>query len=97
MSRLLLALAVAFSLTGCFHIRYTNDTPAAAEAAQTNWHHGVVFGLVEISEPENVTKACPGGVGLVKSEESFVAGLVNALTLGIYNPTDVLIYCTAKK
>jgi len=97
MTRLLLILAVATTLTGCFHIRYTNDGPASAEPAQSSWHHNVVFGLVEISEPENVTKACPNSFGLVKSEQSFVAGLVSAITLNIYTPTDVLIYCTAKK
>jgi len=97
MIRFLVILAVATSLTGCFHIRYTNDVPVAAEAAQKNWHHGVVFGLVEVSDPENVNKACPNGFGLAKSEESFVAGLVNLITLSLYNPTDVLIYCTAKK
>jgi hypothetical protein len=96
MKRLLLLLLAATSLTGCFHIRYTNDAPVAAEPAQKNWHHDVVFGLVEVSDPENVTKACPNGFGLVKSEESFVAGLVNGLTLGIYNPSDVIIYCKAK-
>jgi hypothetical protein len=97
MSRLLLVLAVALSLTGCFHIRYTNDGTPTADPAQKNWHHNVVFGLVEVSDPENVSKACPEGFALAKSEQSFVAGLVQALTLGIYNPTDVAIFCTAKK
>lgn len=97
MTRFLVLLLAATSLTGCFHIRYTNDAPAAAEASQKNWHNDAVFGLVEISEPENVTKACPKGFGLVKSEEGFLAGLVNVVTLSLYNPTDVLIYCTEKK
>jgi hypothetical protein len=97
MSRLLLVLAASLALTGCFHIRYANEGPPAADPAQKGWHHGVVFGLVEISEPENVSKACPGGFALARSEESFVAGLVNAITLGIYNPTNVYVYCTARK
>jgi hypothetical protein len=97
MMRFLAMFLAATALTGCFHIRYTNDTPVAAEPAQQNWHHNVVFGLVEVSEPENVNKACPSAVGLVKSEQSFVAGLVSLLTLNIYTPTDVIIYCSAKK
>jgi outer membrane lipoprotein SlyB len=97
MMRFLAMLLAATALAGCFHVRYTNDTPVAAEPAEQNWHHNVVFGLVEVSEPVNVNKACPGGVGLVKSEESFVAGLVNVITLTLYNPSDVIIYCSATK
>jgi hypothetical protein len=96
-SRLLPVLAVALPLTGCFHIRYTNDGSAMAEPVQRNWHHNAVFGLVEVSEPENVSRACPDGFAQARSEQSFVAGLLQALTLGIYNPTDVQIYCTARK
>jgi hypothetical protein len=62
-----------------------------------SWHHTVVFGLVEVSPPEDVVKACPQGYAMEKSEQSFVAGLVNTLTFGIYDPTDVLIYCPARK
>lgn len=95
--RRLLALAVlALGLTGCFHIRYTNDAPPTAAPAVEKWHHDVVFGLVEVSDPENVSQACPGGYALVKSDQSFVAGLVQAITVGIYNPTDVTIHCTAR-
>jgi hypothetical protein len=97
MMRFLAMLLAATSLTGCFHIRYTNDTPVAAEPAQQGWHHNVVFGLVEVSEPEKVDKACPNGIGLVKSDQSFVAGLVSLLTLNLYTPTDVSTYCSAKK
>jgi hypothetical protein len=97
MMRFLAVLVAVASLTGCFHVRYTNDTPVAAEPAQQGWHHNVVFGLVEVSEPENVNKACPNGVGLVRSEQSFVAGLVNMITLTLYNPSDVIIYCSATK
>jgi hypothetical protein len=97
MKRLLVVLAAGFMLTGCFHIRYVNDQPATPDPAATTWHHNVVFGLVEVSPPEDVNKACPQGYAAVKSEQSFVAGLVNILTIGLYNPTDVLIYCSAKK
>ncbi len=97
MKRLLVVLVAGLTLTGCFHIRYVNDQPAAPDPAVTTWHHNVVFGLIEVSPPEDVTRACPQGYAMVKSEQSFVAGLVNTVTFGIYNPTDVLIYCPAKK
>jgi hypothetical protein len=60
-------------------------------------YHDVVFGLVEVSDPENVSKACPNGFAVAKSEESFVAGLVSAITFTLYTPTDVAMYCAAKK
>jgi hypothetical protein len=97
MKRLLAVLVAGLALTGCFHIRYVNEAPAAADPAYTTWHNDFAWGLVEVSPPEDVSKACPQGYGLVKSEESFLAGLVNTVTIGIYNPSDVLIYCTAKK
>ena len=97
MRRLLVAAVMATSLTGCFHVRYTNDGPPTADPAEKGWHHNVVFGLVEVSQPENASKACPDGFALVKSEQSFVAGLVNVLTLSHYNPTDFEISSKAKK
>jgi hypothetical protein len=89
----LVALLVA--LSGCFHIHYVvgDQPPTPATPTAEEWHHVLVFGLAEISDPVNVTTICPGGLQRVDSEETFVNGLVHLLTASIYTPQTVSVTC----
>jgi hypothetical protein len=73
---MLLGLAIA-SFTGCFRIRYINNTPREATPAAENWHHNVIQGLLEVSGPVNVSEACPQGFAEVKNEVTFLNWLAS--------------------
>jgi hypothetical protein len=51
-----------------------------------------IFGLVAADEID-VRKECPTGVAVIETEQSFVNGLVGALTIGIFTPQHVRITC----
>jgi hypothetical protein len=70
--------------------------PAVANkaAAQYNeWHHGAVFGIVEVSDPINVKTRCQRGWDTVETENSFLTGLVSGLTYGLYTPREANVVC----
>jgi len=59
------------------------------------WKHSWLWGLV----PPSVVAAeseCESGVAKVETQHSFVNGLVNVLTSGIYTPLTVTVTCAAK-
>jgi hypothetical protein len=58
------------------------------------WHSGLVLGIAELSGPYELQKICPNGWALIKTETSFVNGVVELVTTGIYSPQSVTIQCS---
>jgi len=85
--------ASLFLATGCFHVSYVSNKPQAATPAYDGWHSDVVWGLAEVSDPVDVPKLCPGGFARIESQLTFVQGLVQYITFGIYNPQNVTVTC----
>jgi hypothetical protein len=75
--RLVLVGIVVASFTGCYRIRYINNTRAEDTPALEHWHHNAISGLWEISQPVNVSEACPQGFAEVKNEVTFLNGLAS--------------------
>ena len=90
-------LFVLLAATGCFHINYMTDKSPAPAPQSEAWHHGAVYGLVEASDPVDVPKICPDGYARIESQQSFVNGLVQCLTFGLYNPQEVAVTCAAAR
>lgn len=76
--RLLLLAALALSTSGCFRIRYITNAPAESTPALEKWHHNIIAGLVELSDPVNVAEACPQGFAEVRNEVTFLNFLASA-------------------
>ena len=93
MRRTLLFAALLAGATGCFHVNYVTDKPAAPSPEYDDWHHDLIFGLAELSDPVDVPKICPKGYARIESEMSFVNGLVQVITFNIYNPQTVTVTC----
>ncbi len=91
------ALFVASMATGCHKIYYHNGGPMVANksAATVNeWHHIGVIGLVEFSEPVDLKRYCSGKEwSAVETENSFLTGLVSALTYALYSPREANVVC----
>jgi hypothetical protein len=94
-ARALVVGASLLALPGC----YTTTLHSGAEAApptvayDEKWHSGLVWGIAELSGPYDLAKACPGGWAEIKTETSFLNGLVEAVTSGIYAPQTVTVRC----
>lgn len=59
------------------------------------WHHGVVLGIAELSGPYDLSEMCPNGWAEISTRTSFLNGIVDAITSGIYNPQTVTVRCAA--
>jgi Bor protein len=100
MKRLTVALitgVLALTSAGCFKHTYSTGTggDTAAEPKYSEWHTHWLGGTIGEGNA-SVSEVCPSGNATIKDEVSFVNGLVGGITLGIYYPTTVEIYCGSK-
>jgi len=58
----------------------------------TPWAHAFIYGLVPPAITETAKK-CPTGVAKVETKQSFLNGLVGAITWGIYTPMTISYTC----
>lgn len=84
-------------LSGCYTTTLTRGAPAANARFEYDerWHHGMVVGIAELSGPYNLARVCPSGWAEIKTETSFLNGVVEAATSGIYSPQTVTVRCAA--
>jgi len=82
---------------GCYTTTLQSGLPAAPPTVEYDdkWHSGVVLGIAELSGPYDLQKICPNGWAQIKTETSFVNGVVELVTSGIYSPQTVTIHCSA--
>jgi hypothetical protein len=89
-----IAMALGLVLTGCFHqVVQTGRTPGPT-VVKKPWTATWLWGLVPAT-PIDVTRDCPGGIATVETKQSFMNGLVGALTIGIFTPRDVTVTCAS--
>lgn len=99
---IILSLLAAVLLCGCYtHRIYSGDNEmvgsiknAKGEVVyEDEWQDYFICGLVNNTEPLNIDKLCPDGKVRIQRRTSFVNGLVGALTLCIYTPTEIVVKC----
>ena len=93
-SALAAAVAALFSSTACYHAVVETGRPAGTTVVQKPWVNTFIFGLVQAQEI-NVGAECPGGVAKVETQQTFLNGLVGAITFGLYTPQSATITCAA--
>ena len=89
------AVLLLLALSACFRTTVKNGEPVSSGRIEWNdrWHHGLVFGLAELSGPYDLGRLCPRGWAEIHTETPFVQGLVTVLTLNVYTPQSVTIRC----
>jgi hypothetical protein len=94
---LLGSLASALLLPGCYTTTISSGKPPGPAGIEYDekWHHGLVWGMAELSGPHNLEKICPDGWAEITTETSFLNGFVDAATSSIYNPQSVTVRCAA--
>jgi hypothetical protein len=87
---ILLGLTLVF-LSSCY--TYTFDVGKGAQSGitTTQKNHYLINGLVPLSEADHEKLAKGSEDYTVKIEHSFVDGLLNVITFGIYTPTTTTI------
>lgn len=84
-------------LQGCYTTTLRSGLTAspATVAFDDRWHHGLFWGLAELSGPYDLKKICPQGWAEVETETSFINGLLHYLTSGVYASQTISVRCAA--
>lgn len=86
---LLAALVLSMA---CWHAIITTGRAESSTVVEKQWASSFVYGLVP-PDPLDVTSQCKSGVAKVETVHSFLNGLVQFLTIGIYTPMDIKVTC----
>lgn len=91
----LTALLLAPTLAGCYHARIETGARPGPTVIDKPWALSFVYGLVP---PPVVSTAqeCPKGAAVVETQQSFVNGLVSALSAGLVTPMRITVTCAAE-
>ncbi len=91
LNRAFFVVALAFMMTSCYVQTHVVGAGAQGNTKVTKWNHYVLGGLapVGVSQPEEMANGATDYT--VTTQHSFVNGLVNALTFGLYSPTTTTV------
>lgn len=84
---LTVAFAASMMLSSCY--TYTSVVGKGAQGNQqtTKWNHYVIYGLAPVGVSDSKQMAGGAQDYTVTTKQSFVNGLISAITFGIYTPT----------
>lgn len=91
MNMLATIFASSLLLTSCY--TYTSVVGSGAQGNQqiTKWNHYVVYGLAPVGVSDSKQMADGAENYTVFTRQTFVNGLVSALTFGMYTPTTTTV------
>lgn len=92
MTRIAIAAAAVFMLTGCYHATIETGATPSTQVVEKKWASSWVYGLVPPKTVETTSK-CPKGVAKVSTQLTFPNQLVGFLTWGIYTPMEITATC----
>jgi len=93
-SRGVLLAGIVLVSGGCYHATIDTGATPSSQVIEQPWAASWILGLVP---PETVETAsqCPNGVAIVETQQSFLNGLVAALTFSIFTPMTIKVTCAS--
>lgn len=84
-------LTSSMLLTSCYS--YTSVVGEGAQGSKetTEWNHYVIFGLAPVGVSDSKVMADGAEDYTIHTRQSFVNGLISAVTFGIYTPTTTTV------
>ncbi|GGE41759.1 Bor family protein [Psychroflexus planctonicus] len=86
-TKICMLLAFAFVMTSCYTYTYSVGDGAQTGVEVKKKNHYLIYGLANISQSDPTEMAGGAENYDVTITHSFIDGLINSLTFGIYNPT----------
>jgi hypothetical protein len=86
-----LVLSLMVMLTSCYTYSYSVGNGSQTGVVVKEKNHYLIYGLAPLSTSNPTAMAGDAKDYNVKIEHTFVDGLLNALTFGIYNPTTTTV------
>jgi len=91
MKMVTVVFASSLLLTSCYSYTSVVGKGAQGNSQTTKWNHYVVYGLAPVGVSDSKQMADGAENYTVHTRQSFVNGLVSALTWGIYTPTTTTV------
>ena len=91
--RTLLFLLLTLAVMGCYRQTFVDKTQLIEQQPNVErWQKNLLFGLV--AGPDiHMGEACPSGIAKVEEYFSFTNGVVTVITLGLFSPYTIELYC----
>ncbi|MAM29730.1 MAG: hypothetical protein CMC13_11970 [Flavobacteriaceae bacterium] len=91
LKKIVLVGAIAAMCTSCYVQTHVVGSGAKGNTEVKSWNHYLLYGLapVGVSQPEEMANGAKDYT--VTTKHSFVNGLINSLTFGIYSPTTTIV------
>ena len=83
--------AATILLTSCYSYTSVVGEGAKGNSQTTQWNHYVIYGLAPVGVSDSKQMADGATNYTVHTRQSFVNGLVSAITFGIYTPTTTTV------
>lgn len=80
-------LACSMLLTSCYSYTSVVGNGAQGNRETTEWNHYIIYGLAPVGVSDSKAMAEGAEDYTIHTRQSFVNGLVSALTFGIYTPS----------
>jgi len=84
-------LAASILLTSCYSYTSVVGNGAKGNTEVTKWNHYLIGGLAPVGVSDSKQMADGASDYTVFTRQSFVNGLVSALTFGIYSPSTTTV------
>lgn len=91
MKMMMVLCASSLLLTSCYSYTSVVGTGAQGNSQTTEWNHYVIYGLGPVGVSNSKTMAGGADNYTVHTRQSFVNGLISAITFGIYTPTTTTV------
>ncbi|MBE7641318.1 hypothetical protein GUB10_13335 [Salegentibacter sp. BLCTC] len=87
----MVAAVASILLTSCYSYTSVVGEGAQGNQEKTEWNHYVVYGLAPVGVSDSKEMAEGAENYNVHTRQTFVNGLVSALTFGLYSPTTTTV------
>lgn len=86
-----IATMASVMLTSCYSYTSVVGKGAQGGTEVKKWNHYVIEGLIPVGVSDSKAMAAGATDYTVKTEQSFVNGLLSVITFGIYTPTTTTV------
>lgn len=86
-----IVLTSSMLLTSCYSYTSVVGEGAQGNKETTEWNHYVIFGLAPVGVSDSKQMADGAEDYSIHTRQSFVNGLISAVTFGIYTPTTTTV------
>src|SRR5690554_2593174 len=91
MKMMTVVFAASMLLTSCYSYTSVVGKGAQGNSQTTKWNHYVIYGLAPVGVSDSKQMADGAENYTVHTRQSFVNGLVSAITFGIYTPSTTTV------